>query len=92
MRREKLAVWSPLVKAVWPREAASTCLAASVRVGDPVVYDLFTKAYGRILGPGLAALDSRLPDSIAARSPLAAAWKDLTRELRRFMDLGLAAA
>jgi hypothetical protein len=53
---------------------------------------LFTKTYGRILGPGLAALDSRLPDDLAKRSPLALAWKQLTRELDRFIDHGLAAA
>jgi hypothetical protein len=53
---------------------------------------LFTKAYGRILGPGLAALDPRLPGDIAKRSPLALAWKDLARQLDRFIDHGLAAA
>jgi hypothetical protein len=53
---------------------------------------LFTKAHGRILGPGLAALDPRLPDSLATRSPLALAWKDLTNELDRFINHGLAAA
>ena len=34
---------------------------------------LFTKAYGRILGPGLAALDPQLPSDLAGRSPLALA-------------------
>jgi len=53
---------------------------------------LFTKAYGRILGPGLTTLDSRLPDDIAKRSPLAAAWRNLTRELDRFISDGLAPA
>jgi hypothetical protein len=53
---------------------------------------LFTKAYGRIPGPGLAALDPQLPASLAARSPLASAWKDLIREIRRFIDHGLAPA
>jgi hypothetical protein len=53
---------------------------------------LFTKAYGRILGPGLAALDPRLPGDIAKRSPLALAWKDLARQLDHFIDHGLAAA
>jgi len=53
---------------------------------------LFTKAYGRILGPGLAALDPRLPHDLAKRSPLAVAWKDLTKELDRFISHGLAAA
>lgn len=53
---------------------------------------LFTKAYGRILGPGIATLNPKLPDDIASRSPLALAWKDLLRELDRFIDHGLAPA
>jgi hypothetical protein len=53
---------------------------------------LFTKTYGRVLGPGLAALDPRLPADLAKRSPLALAWKDLTKELDHFIDHGLAAA
>ena len=53
---------------------------------------LFTKAYGRVLGPGLAALDPGLPDELARRSPLATAWRHLDRELDRFIDDGLAAA
>jgi hypothetical protein len=53
---------------------------------------LFTKTYGRILGPGLAALDPALPASIATRSPLALARKDLLCELDRFIDHGLAPA
>jgi hypothetical protein len=53
---------------------------------------LFTKAYGRILGPGLAALDPRLPDELATRSPLATAWRNLGRELDRFIGDGLAPA
>jgi hypothetical protein len=53
---------------------------------------LFIKAYGRIPGPGLAALDPRLPGDIAKRSPLAAAWRNLARELDRFIADGLAPA
>jgi len=53
---------------------------------------LFTKTYGRVLGPGLASLDPQLPADLARRSPLALAWKDLTKELDRFTDHGLAAA
>ena len=53
---------------------------------------LFTKAYGRILGPGLAALDPQLPLALARRSPLALAWKDLLRQLDQFIDHGLAPA
>jgi len=53
---------------------------------------LFTKTYGRILGPGMAALDPALPDDLAKRSPLASAWRTLDRELDRFITDGLAAA
>jgi hypothetical protein len=53
---------------------------------------LFTKAHGRILGPGLAVLDPGLPTALNKRSPLALAWKDLLRELDRFIDHGLAPA
>jgi hypothetical protein len=53
---------------------------------------LVTKAYGRVLGPGLAALDLRLPDDLASRSPLAPAWRSLTRELDHFISDGLAPA
>ena len=53
---------------------------------------LFTKAYGRILGPGLAALDPRLPPGLGQRSPLALAWRNFTRELDGFIGHGLAAA
>ena len=47
---------------------------------------LFTKAYGRIPGPGLALLDPPLPDDLAMPSP----WRSLTRELDRFVGDGLA--
>lgn len=47
---------------------------------------LFTKAYGRVLTPGLAACDLAVPDEIAQRSPLAVAWRRLDRELDRFID------
>jgi len=53
---------------------------------------LFTKAYGRILGPGLAALDPGLPSDITSRSPLAQAWKQLTTQLDEFIGHGLAPA
>jgi DNA-binding HxlR family transcriptional regulator len=53
---------------------------------------LFTKAYDRIPGPGPAALDPQLPSDQARRSPLALAWKDLSKELDRFITHGLAAA
>ena len=53
----------------------------------------FTKTYTRILNPGLAELDPRLPDTIAARSDLACAWRAYERALRhedqtgRYRDL-----
>jgi hypothetical protein len=53
---------------------------------------LFTKAYGRVLAPGLAALDPRLPDNLAKRSPLATAWRQLDRTLDTFINEGVAAA
>ena len=59
---------------------------------DRAVAVLSTKAYGHILGPGLAALDPQLPDDLTRRSPPALAWKDLSRQLDHFIDQGLAAA
>jgi hypothetical protein len=41
----------------------------------------FTKTYTRILVPGLAELDPRLPDDIAARSELARTWRAFERAL-----------
>jgi hypothetical protein len=53
---------------------------------------LFTKAYGRVLAPGLTATDPGLPAEIARRHPLATAWRTLDCELDRFITAGLAAA
>jgi hypothetical protein len=53
---------------------------------------LFTKAYGRVLTPGLAALDPQLPEELSTRSELATAWRQLDRSLDHFIDDGLAAA
>jgi hypothetical protein len=53
---------------------------------------LFTKAHGRILGPGLAVLDPALPTELAKRSPLAIVWRSLDREPDRFTTDELAAA
>ena len=47
---------------------------------------LFTKAYGRVLAPGLAVLDPRLPPDLARRSPLATAWRQLDRTLDNFIN------
>src|SRR5262249_12724428 len=38
---------------------------------------LFTKAHSRVLGPGLTALDPRLPADVRSRTPLALAWNNL---------------
>lgn len=53
---------------------------------------LFTKAHGRVLTPGLAWLDSRLPADIATRSPLAVAWRQLDRALEGFIGNQMMAA
>jgi hypothetical protein len=53
---------------------------------------LFTKTYGRVLTPGLANMDPRLPDDVARRSPLAVSWRQFNRTLDQFIDAGLAAA
>jgi hypothetical protein len=41
----------------------------------------FTKTYTRIVNPSLAELDPQLPAEIAARTPLATAWRALERAL-----------
>lgn len=53
---------------------------------------LFTKAYGRVLAPGLALLNPALPEEIARRSPLVAAWRSLDRALDDFVERSLVAA
>jgi hypothetical protein len=53
---------------------------------------LFTKAYGRVLAPGLTVLDPCLPESLAQRSALAVAWRQLERALDEFSDKSLVAA
>lgn len=53
---------------------------------------LFTKTYGRVLAPGLTALDPRLPSDVTQRSPLATAWRQLDRALTDFVDKSLIAA
>ena len=45
---------------------------------------LFTKTYGRVLAPGLAALDPRLPPELVRRSPLAIAWRQFDCALDYF--------
>ena len=53
---------------------------------------LFTKAYGRVLTPGLAELDPHLPEDLSSRSELATAWRHLNRSLDHFIEHQLAAA
>jgi hypothetical protein len=53
---------------------------------------LFTKAYGRVLAPGLAALDPALPRTVAKRSTLAVAWRQLDHALDDFIDRQMIAA
>ena len=53
---------------------------------------LFTKTYGRVLAPGLAALDPRLPAKSVRRSPLAIAWRQFDRALDDFIGQALTTA
>lgn len=53
---------------------------------------LFVKTYGRVLAPGLSALDLRLPEDIAKRCPLATAWRNLDRAFDQFMEKQMMAA
>ena len=53
---------------------------------------LFTKTYGRVLAPGLSALDPHLPEELAARSPLTQAWRTFERTLDHYIQLQLIAA
>jgi predicted MarR family transcription regulator len=53
---------------------------------------LFTKVYGRVLAPGLAELDPRLPTDLANHSGLAQAWRQLDRRLNQFTTAALTAA
>ena len=53
---------------------------------------LFTKTYGRVLAPGLSALDPRLPEDVSVRSSLATAWRRLERILDDFIQTQLVAA
>jgi hypothetical protein len=53
---------------------------------------LFTKTYGRVLAPGLVQLDPALPADLAARSPLATAWRHLDHTLDHYINCQIAAA
>ena len=53
---------------------------------------LFTKVYRRVLAPGLAELDPKLPTDLVHRSDLAHAWRQLDRSLNQFTNAALTAA
>ena len=53
---------------------------------------LFTKAHSRVLAPGLALLDTLVPNDVAQRSPLATAWRQLDLALNDFIHDQLRAA
>lgn len=53
---------------------------------------LFTKAYGRILAPGLSALDPHLPNDIIERRPLSHAWHCFDQALDKFFQQQMIAA
>jgi hypothetical protein len=53
---------------------------------------LFTKTYGRVLAPGLSALDLRLPEDLVARSPLTRAWRTFERTLDDYIQAQMIAA
>jgi hypothetical protein len=53
---------------------------------------LFTKTYGRVLAPGLSALDPRLPEDVKARSGLSTSWHCFEKALADFMETELIAA
>ena len=53
---------------------------------------LFTKAFGRVLAPGLTLLDLRLPEDVVARSKLAAAWRRLEGAIDEFIEREMIAA
>ena len=48
--------------------------------------------YGRVLAPGLGALDPRLPEEFTARSSLAVAWRGFEKALDDYMEVKLIAA
>lgn len=53
---------------------------------------LFTKAYSRVLAPGLTALDLRLPEELSARSTLSIAWRRFDKVLDDFVETKMIAA
>ena len=53
---------------------------------------LFTKTYGRVLAPGLSALDPYLPGDVIERSQLSTAWRRFDQALDVFIQQQLIAA
>jgi hypothetical protein len=53
---------------------------------------LFTKTYGRILAPGLSALDPHLLEEVVAPSSLSTSWRYFEKALDDFMQAQLVAA
>jgi hypothetical protein len=53
---------------------------------------LFTKTRGRVLAPGLSALDPRLPEDAAARSGVSIAWRGFEKAADDFMQAQMRAA
>jgi hypothetical protein len=53
---------------------------------------LFTKVYGRVLAPGLSALDPHLPADIIERSDLSRSWRCFNRALDLFIQQQMLAA
>ena len=53
---------------------------------------LFTKTYGRVLAPGLSALDPNLPADVIQKSDLSRAWHCFDRALDAFVHQQLVAA
>ena len=53
---------------------------------------LFTKAYGRVLAPGLSALDFHLPDDVIERGPLSRTWHSFDKALDDFVEQQMVAA
>ena len=53
---------------------------------------LFVKTYGRLLAPGLTALDLELPEELTKRSPVAVAWRAFNRTLDEHFERALLAA
>jgi len=52
---------------------------------------VLSKTYGRVLAPGLSALDVRLPQDLRAR-PLTRAWRTLERTLNHYIQAQMIAA